>query len=29
VPLKIAYENLYKMAREPLCSVRDCWDEDD
>jgi hypothetical protein len=29
VPLKIAYGNLYKMAREPLCSVRDCWDEDD
>jgi hypothetical protein len=25
VPFKIAFENLYKMARDPFCSVADCW----
>jgi len=24
-PLMIAYENLYKMVRDPYCSVADCW----
>lgn len=28
VPLKIAFEDIYKMAREPNCSVADCWEQD-
>lgn len=27
VPLKVYYEDLYKMAREPLFYVRDCWED--
>lgn len=27
VPLKIAYDNLYKMVRDPNAAVADCWDE--
>jgi hypothetical protein len=29
VPLKIAYEDLFKFARDPDCVVTDCWDGDD
>ena len=29
VPLKIAYEQLYKLAREPYCTVADCWIDDE
>jgi hypothetical protein len=28
VPLKIYYEDLFKMAREPNCFVSDCWRDD-
>lgn len=28
VPLKIAYESIYKMVRDPMCMVADCWDMD-
>lgn len=28
VPLKIQYEEIYKMVRDPSCLVADCWDED-
>jgi hypothetical protein len=29
VPLKIAYENLYKLVRDPESSVADCWEVDE
>jgi len=29
VPLKIAYEDLFKLARDPECVVVDCWEDDD
>jgi len=28
VPLKIAYENVFKMVANTNCSVADCWDAD-
>jgi hypothetical protein len=28
VPLKIAYEDLFKLARDPDISVAECWVED-
>jgi len=27
VPLKLLYDDLYKMAREPACFVADCWED--
>lgn len=27
VPIKLLYNNLYKLVRDPLCSVVDCWEE--
>jgi hypothetical protein len=27
VPLKLIYQDLYKLVRNPLCSVADCWQE--
>ena len=29
VPLKICFEDLYRMVRYPECSVSDCWVEQD
>jgi hypothetical protein len=28
VPISISHEKLYKLIRNPSCSVADCWDED-
>jgi hypothetical protein len=28
VPISISHEKLYKLVRNPSCSVSDCWDED-
>jgi len=29
VPLKVAYEDLFKLARDPEVTVADCWADND